>query len=79
MENFREIRDITLKEAVAFEVSDAEELSNLLSRLLGDPKWRGRVREKSFQMFNKYRGATERSIRQLEEWIEKNSVLYKGG
>ncbi len=79
MENFREIRDITLKEAVAFEVSDAEELSNLLSRLLGDPKWRGRVREKSFQMFDKYRGATERSIRQLEEWIEKNSVLYKGG
>ena len=78
MENFREIRDITLKEAVAFEVSDAKELSDLLIRLLEDPKRRGEIRERCFRMFENYQGATKRSIRYLEGWIQRHSSLYRG-
>ncbi len=72
MENFREVRDIILKESVGREVSNAEELAKLLSELIKDAQGRERIRMMCRRFFKKYQGATRRSIQKLEEWIEVN-------
>ncbi len=78
MENFREIKEIVIKEAVAFEVSNARELSDTLRRLLGDPVLREEIRVRCHKLFEKYHGATERSIQHLEAWIRAHGTPYKG-
>ncbi len=73
MENFREIKEIAVKEEVAFEVSDTAGMTDLLKRLLERPEWRREIRERCSRMFERYRGATRRSVEYLEAWIRKNS------
>ncbi len=69
MGNFREIREITLKEGVAFEVGDEDSLFDILLRLLENPRERGEIRERAFRMFERYQGAIQRTIRLLERWM----------
>jgi 3-deoxy-D-manno-octulosonic-acid transferase len=76
MENFREIQSITVREKVAFEVSNAEELSGLLKDFLEKPEWCGEIHGRCLQMFNKYQGATQRSIQELETWMSRD-VSFK--
>lgn len=73
MGNFKEIRDITVGESVAIEVSKAEEISSILAQLLNEPKRRDEIRINCMRLFEKYQGATQRSIRKLEAWISENA------
>ncbi len=78
MENFREIRDTILSESVGAEVSSASELASALIRLVEDPGRGEDVKGRCLEFFEKYRGATRRSIEILVEWIKSGPGLTGG-
>ncbi len=73
MENFREIRDIILREGVGREVSTAGELASALEELLEHPEKEREMKESCLRFFERYQGATRRSIQILEAWIREHA------
>ncbi len=73
MENFREIRDIILHEAVGEEVSSGDELSNSLVQLLKDLRRREEIQSRCMRLFEEHQGAARHFIQKLEEWIRESA------
>jgi len=73
MGNFKEIRDIATGESVAFEVANAGEVAAFLRQFLEEPERKEEIRIRCEEFFEKYRGATQRSIQLLENWIRENA------
>ena len=62
MDNFREIRDIFLKEKAAVEVPDLPGLEYEMRRLLGDPSQRVDLGQRGKRLLTIHRGAAERTM-----------------
>ena len=73
MENFREIRRILLRESMGVEVANANELASAVRRFLVDKEARTQVKIEARKFFDRYQGATNRSIHNLKEWIINHS------
>lgn len=70
MENFREIRDIFMKEKAAIEVSGPGALEYELRRLIADPDVRGALGTVARSLIDKNRGAAGRSFEALEKLLQ---------
>ncbi|MFA5038247.1 MAG: 3-deoxy-D-manno-octulosonic acid transferase [Candidatus Omnitrophota bacterium] len=65
MDNFREIRDIFIKEKAAIEVEHSQGLEYEMRRLLASPAERKALGERGRQILSGHRGATERTISEI--------------
>jgi len=74
MENFREIREILIRESMGIEVCHAKELAEAVNRLMEDGEARQTIKKDSAKFFERYQGATQRAIEILKDWIRKNTL-----
>jgi 3-deoxy-D-manno-octulosonic-acid transferase len=66
MDNFREIRNIFLKEGAAVQVDSAQSLDYALRKLLASPHERKQLGERAKGLLDKNRGAAERTFAEIE-------------
>lgn len=67
MDNFREIRDIFIREKAALEVQDSQSLEYELRRLLASPSERGILGENARGLLDKNRGAAQRTLKEIQK------------
>ncbi|MFQ6131467.1 MAG: 3-deoxy-D-manno-octulosonic acid transferase [Armatimonadota bacterium] len=65
MHNQKDMASIALREKVAWQVDDAEQLAETITRLVDDPNALRRVAEQGRQVIAKYRGASRRAAARL--------------
>jgi len=65
MDNFREIRDIFIRQGAALEVGTVQDLEYELRRLLASPAERKTLGEKARELLSQNRGATERTVSEI--------------
>ena len=65
MENFKEIRDIFVRQRAAIEINSAQELEYELRRLLGDPQERKALGERARNLLESNRGAAQRTFSEI--------------
>lgn len=66
MDNFREIRDIFLREKAALEVQDLQSLEYEMRRLLASPSERARLGGLGKKLLSIHRGAAERTMTEIK-------------
>ena len=71
MENFKEIRDIFLREKAAIEVSDSVHLEYELRKLLGDPNERKALGVRARLLLDKNRGAAQETLSYLKSLVKR--------
>jgi 3-deoxy-D-manno-octulosonic-acid transferase len=71
MENFKEIRDIFLREKAAIEVSDSVTLEYELRKLLGDSGERKALGARARLLLDKNRGAAQETFSYLESLVKR--------
>jgi 3-deoxy-D-manno-octulosonic-acid transferase len=65
MENFREVRDIFIRQQAALEVDSAQHLEYEMRRLLASPAERKALGERAGRLLDENRGATERTMARI--------------
>jgi 3-deoxy-D-manno-octulosonic-acid transferase len=70
MHNFRDVTELFLGENAALQVSNAEELSQIVSALFADEKRRLELGERARQVLDAQAGSTERTLDRIKPWIE---------
>ncbi|MDD5573922.1 MAG: 3-deoxy-D-manno-octulosonic acid transferase, partial [Candidatus Omnitrophica bacterium] len=69
MDNFREIRDIFIRQEAAIEVTGAQNLEYELRRLLASPAERKAFGERARGLLEQNRGATKRTVSKIAEEV----------
>lgn len=70
MENFRDIARLFLESGAALQVEDSGKLGRSILDLLDDPSRAKRLGEAARAVLDRERGATERVLEQLKEWLK---------
>jgi 3-deoxy-D-manno-octulosonic-acid transferase len=69
MENFRDIARLFLESGAALQVPDSGELAAVIFELLNDASRAKRLGEAARAVLDRQRGATDRVLEQLKEWL----------
>ena len=69
MHNFRDVASLFLRAGGAIQVADADELADVVLRLLDQPSEARRMGERAKGVVNQQAGAALRILNQMEEWL----------
>ena len=67
MENFQYVVDAFQDEDASVQVSNKQELLEVLTKLLVDDLYRNEIAGKAFEVVEKYRGAIDKTIDSLQQ------------
>lgn len=69
MENFQDIRDIVIEKGAGIQLQDAENLTQMLERLVNDPALRNNLRKKCKNVFEEEKVGLARNLEVIMEYL----------